>query len=121
MNISKLRPFRHSLDGRPPDPPDLSAAGSGTAKAWPGRSALTAFLILFTALFGLAGCGHATVPCPTPTTQLDRLRGEAERLREETERAQTEEGAWEARREAAASRAEAAQARLDSIAAGRDH
>src|SRR2546426_9894637 len=95
----------------------LSVADSRTARIWPGRS-VPAILLLFTTL-GLTGCGHATVPCPTPTDQLDRLRGETERLREGTERAQAEEEALGARRDAAAERAEAAQARLDSLMEGR--
>jgi len=64
---------------------------------------VAALFLLFASALGLAGCGHATVPCPTPTDQLDRLRGETERLREDTERAQAEE----------------AQARLDSLMEGR--
>ncbi len=86
---------------------------------WPGRPALTVSFLLITWPVGFAGCGHATVPCPTPTSQIDRLRGEAERLREDTEKAQAEEEAWDARKEAAAQRVLAAQARLDSLAAAR--
>ena len=78
-------------------------------------------LLLVPTPLGFAGCGHATVPCPTPVVELDRLRGETERLREETERAQVEEEALGARRDAAAEHAEAAQARLDSLAAARRH
>jgi hypothetical protein len=77
--------------------------------------------LLGTTAFGVTGCGHATVPCPTPTTQLDRLRDETERLRADAERARTEEGAWDARREAAAQRASDMEARLDSLAAVRHH
>lgn len=77
-----------------------------------------ALMILITTPFGLAGCGHATVPCPTPTTDLDRLRGETERLRQDTERAQGEEEAWNARKEAAAQRVADTQARLDSLTTG---
>ena len=96
-------------------------ARSQTAKAWPVPEAAIVFFLLVTAPLGVAGCGHATVPCPTPTTELDRLRGETERLREETERVQTEEEAWNARRDAAQERAERAQARLDSLEAERSH
>ena len=92
---------------------------SRTAKAWPGRQALVVTFLLANTPLGLTGCGQATVPCPTPASQLDHLRGETERQREETERAETEEGAWEARKEAAAQRVDAAQARLDSLAAVR--
>lgn len=91
-----------------------------TASAWPGRRTLTVALLLGAAL-GASGCGQATVPCPTPTTQLDRLRAEAERAREDADRAQAEQGAWDARREAAAQRVTDIQARLDSLAAVRHH
>ncbi len=79
-----------------------------------------ALFLLITTPFGFAGCGHATVPCPTPTTELDRLRGETERLRQETERVQAEEEAWNARKDAAAQRVEDTQARLDSLTTGRN-
>jgi hypothetical protein len=78
-------------------------------------------LLLGTTALGAAGCGQATVPCPTPTAQLDLLREETERFRDETERAQAEEGAWDARREAAARRVSDIEARLDSLAAVRHH
>jgi hypothetical protein len=76
------------------------------------------FLLVITPL-GVAGCGHATVPCPTPTVELDRIRAETEQAREDSEKAQEEEGAWEARKEAAAQRVRDIQARLDSLAAAR--
>jgi hypothetical protein len=78
------------------------------------------FLLGTTAL-GVAGCGQATVPCPTPTTRLDRLRDETGRLRDDAERAQAEQGAWDARKEAAAQRVSDMEARLDSLAAVRHH
>ncbi len=86
---------------------------------WPGPVALTVISLLVTAPLGLTGCGHATVPCPTPTLELDHLRSETERARADTERAQAEEDAWVARKEAATQRVLAAQARLDSLAAAR--
>jgi len=88
---------------------------------WPGRPAPTVMSLLVTTLLGVAGCGHATVPCPTPTTELDRLRAETDRTREEKEKAQEEEGAWEARKEAAAQRVRDIEARIDSVAAARSH
>jgi len=97
----------------------LPPACFGTAKAWPGRRALAVALIL--AALGTSGCGQATVPCPTPASQLDRLRSETERQRQDADRAQEEEGAWDARREAAARRVTEIQARLDSLAAVRHH
>lgn len=94
---------------------------SRTVKAWPGRRTLAAVVFLGAMALGAPGCGQATVPCPTPTTQLDRLRAETERRREDADRAHTEEGAWDARKEAAAQRVSDIQARLDSLAAVRHH
>ena len=100
---------------------ELPPALSGAARMWPGYQALAMLALLSFSSIGLAGCGGATTPCPTPVSQLDHLRGETERLREETERAQAEEGAWDARKEAAGQRVLAAQARLDSLAAAGRH
>lgn len=97
----------------------MPPAGSGTARIRPGLPALAALFLLVTIPLGLTGCGHATVPCPTPTTELDRLRAETERLRENAERAQAEEEAWDARKEAAAQRVRDIQARSDSLAGTR--
>ncbi|HEY6221924.1 MAG TPA: hypothetical protein VIX13_05245 [Candidatus Eisenbacteria bacterium] len=90
------------------------------ARIWPGQGwaalssdACRAFLVL---LISAAGCGGATAPCPTPTTELDRLRGESERLEQDLERATREERAVSAQREEAGRRIAAAQAALDSIA-----
>jgi hypothetical protein len=99
----------------------LPPAGSGTARFRPGLPALTAFFLLVAIPLGLTGCGHATVPCPTPTTELDRLRSESERLRQDAERAQSEEEAWGARKEAAAQRLRDIEARNDSLAGARSH
>lgn len=118
ININNLARFGRDLIGRTGAAAHTSVAVSTTARIWPGRPVAAIFL-LFTTCLGLAGCGHATVPCPTPTDQLDRLRGETERLHEDADRARAEEEAFAARREAAAERAEAAQARLDSLKAGR--
>ena len=115
--LSRICRFRGGRVGRQVE---ILAAGSPTAKAWPVPEAAIVFFLLVTPSLGLAGCGHATVPCPTPTTELDHLRNETERLREETERVQTEEEAWNARRDAAQARAEEAQARLDSLEAERN-
>jgi hypothetical protein len=56
------------------------------------------------------------VPCPTPTAELDRLRGETERIREASEQAAGEEEAWGARKEAAEQRLRDIEARRDSLA-----
>ena len=97
----------------------LPAAGSGTARIRPGRPSPIVVSLLLAIPLGLAGCGHATVPCPTPTTELDRLRAETEEKRQDTEKAQTEEEAWGARREAAEQRVRDIQARNDSLADAR--
>ena len=99
----------------------MPPAGSGTARIRPGLPALTAFFLLVAIPLGFTGCGHATVPCPTPTTELDRLRAETERARENTERARAEEEGWVARKEAAAQRVRDIEARNDSLAGARSH
>ena len=97
----------------------MPAAGSGTARIRPGRPSPTVVSLLLAIPLGLAGCGHATVPCPTPTTELDRSRAETERMRQDTEKAQSEEEAWGARKDAAEQRVRDIQARNDSLADAR--
>jgi hypothetical protein len=70
-------------------------------------------------LFFSAGCGGATVPCPTPTAELDSLRGQSEQLDQDLTRAESEARRLEKGRDQARSRVEAAQAALDSIARAR--
>lgn len=86
---------------------------------WPGRGgpapALVALCGLIFLLPAAAGCGGATAPCPTPTTELDQLRERAERLDEELERATALERAQRLQREEAGRRIEAAHAVLDSL------
>jgi hypothetical protein len=103
----------NALAGAPPVKP--KAVGN-----WPKRSVLAGLLLLAATPPTLAGCGHATVPCPTPTSELDRLRDETEGAREETDRAGAEADALEARRDAAEQRAAAARAALDSLGPGTD-
>jgi cytochrome c-type biogenesis protein CcmH/NrfG len=67
-------------------------------------------------LISAAGCGGATAPCPTPTTELDQLRDRSERLEQDLTRATSEDRKVSAQREEAARRVAAAQAALDSIA-----
>lgn len=89
------------------------------ARNWSERSVLAALFLLTTAPLAVTGCGHATVPCPTPTSELDRLRDETDRARAEMDRALAEEAALEARRDDAAQRVGAAKAALDSLDAGK--
>lgn len=70
------------------------------------------------ALLAVLGCGHATVPCPTPTSSIDEHRAEVEKVGETIGRARAEERALQARRDEAARRAAAARAALDSLRAG---
>ena len=88
------------------------------ARIWSERYVLAGLLLLVATPIAVAGCGHATVPCPTPTSELDRLRDDTERVRTETDRAEAEGAALEDRRDAAALRAAVAQAALDSLGAG---
>ena len=90
---------------------------------WPGSGwavfssgAWRAFIVL---LISAAGCGGATAPCPTPTTELDRLRNESERLEQDLARATREDRALSGQRDEAGRRIAAAQAALDSIAAAK--
>lgn len=69
----------------------------------------------------LAGCGGATTPCPTPTTQLDSLRTVSEGLENQVDRETAEGRTLEARRDQAAHRTAVAEAALDSVAGVRSH
>ena len=89
--------------------PGLGWAAFGSDARW----ALLALLL------SAAGCGGATAPCPTPTTELDRLRDESERLEQDLAKATREERALSAQREEAGRRVASAQAALDSIAAAK--
>ena len=85
---------------------------------WPERCVLAGLLLIAVTPLAATGCGHATVPCPTPTSELDQLREETDTARSETDRAEAEQAALEARRDAASGRAAAAQAALDSLGEG---
>ena len=78
---------------------------------------LAALCLLVFAPLAVGGCGHATVPCPTPTQELDRLRAETEQARADMDRALAEDRALKTRRETAAQRAMVARQMLDSLAA----
>ncbi len=69
-------------------------------------------------LAAVLGCGHATVPCPTPTSSIDEHRAEVEKVGETIGRARAAERALQVRRDEAARRAAAARAALDSLEAG---
>jgi hypothetical protein len=117
IQTEKLPRFHRNRDGGVASHRDWPPAGSGTAGIRPALPVLAALFLLVVIPLGLTGCGHATVPCPTPTRELDRLRVETERLREDAERAEAEEEAWVARKDAAAQRVRDIQARRDSLAA----
>jgi len=74
--------------------------------------------MLFLLLLATHGCG-STAPCPTPTTELDRLRTESERLEREMDEAGSADAAANEEREEALRRLAEAQAALDSIAEAR--
>jgi hypothetical protein len=117
----KLIPPRHlpricpDRDGSSVPADDGSPAHSRTARIRPARPATSLLYFLIAIPFGLTGCGHATVPCPTPTSDLDRLRAQSEELRDNVDKSKTEEDAWEARRDAAAQRVREIEARRDSL------
>lgn len=62
------------------------------------------------------GCGGATAPCPTPTTEIDSARAESERLESEIDREVARQHALDDRRAEAARAVEETQAALDSLA-----
>jgi len=64
---------------------------------------------------GLTGCGGATAPCPTPTSELDQLRTQAEEMGKEVDQATTAERQAAEARDGAARRVQTAQAALDSL------
>ncbi len=72
---------------------------------------------MIAALLPGLGCGHATVPCPTPTSGVDMHRAELEQAGEAVGRARVEERALRARRDQVAQRVAASQAALDSLRA----
>jgi len=61
------------------------------------------------------GCGGATAPCPTPTTEIDSARAESEQLEGEIAREAARQRALAARRAVAALAVEEIQAALDSL------
>ena len=114
---NNLTSIRRSVGERPEALANAVPAEPVAVRNWSDFSVLTALLLLSTTPLAVTGCGHATVPCPTPTSELDRLRDETEGARAETDRAEAEGAALEARREAAAERVAAGQAALDSLGA----
>jgi outer membrane murein-binding lipoprotein Lpp len=93
---------------------------------WPGhrtgpRGAVLAVLLAVPILVAIQGCGGATAPCPTPTTELDQLRSKAERLEQEMDQVTRKEDEGGEEREAAQRRVAEAQAAIDSIVDARRH
>jgi hypothetical protein len=62
------------------------------------------------------GCGGATAPCPTPTTELDRSREETERLEEQIARESARQRALKAQLAELTAQVAATEAALDSLA-----
>jgi hypothetical protein len=94
-----------SRDGGP-DPGISERPSSGRAAGiWPAVS-----IVLV-----LSGCGGATAPCPTPTTELDRLRTESQAAEGKLDQATEADRELKAKRDAASRRIETAQAALDSL------
>src|SRR5262245_59470420 len=87
-----VRPGDPLADG--PWPPARSRAGSAA------RPALTAALLLLA--LGIAGCGGATAPCPTPPATLDQHRAQSEAVQRDLGPASGEVDAVENTREAEA-------------------
>ena len=92
--------------------------GSGRpARFWSRRNTsprfFLAFLVVFLAAF--AGCGGATAPCPTPTSELDQLRTQARQLGQEVDQATAAERNAAAERDVAVRRLATARAALDSL------
>lgn len=93
------------MDGGP-DPGISERPSSGRAAGiWPAVS-----IVLV-----LSGCGGATAPCPTPTTELDRLRAESQKVEGELDQATVADRELRVKRDAALRRTAAAQAALDSL------
>jgi outer membrane murein-binding lipoprotein Lpp len=76
---------------------------------------LAATLLTASLLLVLSGCGGATAPCPTPTTELDQLRSRSDRLEHEMEQVTQKDDEIGEAREGALRRVTEAQAEIDSI------
>lgn len=108
IKINNLAIMKAARSGGP-DPGILERPSSGRAAwIWPAVSVVLV----------LSGCGGATVPCPTLTSDLDRLRAESQAAERELDRATEADRELRARRDAAARRIVAAHAALDSLAPG---
>ncbi len=89
-----------------PDPGILERPSSGRAAwIWPAVSVVLV----------LSGCGGATAPCPTPTTELDRLRAESQTVEGDLDHATVADRELRVRRDAALRRIGSAQTALDSL------
>ena len=81
-------------------------AGRLTSFGWTAAACVPIFL---------AGCGGATALCPTPTSEIDRLRAESERIQTDLDRAATRERGLRGARDAAEVKLGSTQAALDSV------
>ncbi|HZV91179.1 MAG TPA: hypothetical protein VFF34_04115 [Candidatus Nitrosocosmicus sp.] len=108
-------------DGASLEKPDRRHGFGRAVRFWPRRGLAALAAIALGLAFALAGCGGATVPCPTPTTELDSLRTAAEGLESQVDRETSEGRTLEARRDREVERAAAAQAALDSLAGVHSH
>lgn len=118
LKLNNLAIDRRQLPPQPARRVPGKTAPLRPAHIWPAGPALAARLpTIVVSICLTSGCGHATVPCPTPTAQVDRNRVEAEQARESVARARAEERAARAVRDEAHRRASEAQAVLDSLRA----
>ena len=116
INPEELRD-RESVPASAAGAESVQRQGFGrTVRFWPRASTGALASISVALTLGLAGCGGATAPCPTPTTELDSLRTVSERLENQVDRETAEGRTLEARRDQASRRAAVAGAALDSLA-----
>jgi hypothetical protein len=117
LKIKQLNRSHRGLQEALPGVPKTAISVWPPAGFWARRICPSAPLLTAALLLPALGCGHATVPCPTPTTALDSHRQEVERLDGTVGSARAAERAEKSRRDGAARRVAAARAALDSLPA----